>query len=59
MQALMMRGHSFDCGSKLGYLQANVAFGLQDAAIAADLLAFLGMQAPGQRKGRRPLQGVA
>jgi len=42
MQALMMRGRSFDCGNKLGYLQANLAMGLQDDSISADMMKFLG-----------------
>jgi len=42
MQALMMRGRSFDCGNKLGFLQANLALGLQDKTIAAELAGFLG-----------------
>jgi UTP--glucose-1-phosphate uridylyltransferase len=41
MQALMMRGRSFDCGNKLGYLQANVALGLQDRTIAEDMTSFI------------------
>lgn len=41
MQALMMRGRSFDCGNKLGYLQANMALGLQDESIAADMVSFM------------------
>ena len=41
MHALMMRGRSFDCGNKLGYLQANIALGLQDDSIAADMVNFL------------------
>ncbi len=41
MQALMMRGRSFDCGNKLGFLQANMALGLQDDAIAPDMVNFL------------------
>ncbi len=38
----MMRGRSFDCGNKLGLLQANVALGLQDDTIAPDMVRFLG-----------------
>ena len=41
MQALMMRGRSFDCGNKLGYLQANLVMGLQDDSIAADMMEFI------------------
>jgi UTP--glucose-1-phosphate uridylyltransferase len=31
----------FDCGSKLGYLQANVALGLRDAEIGQSFKAWL------------------
>jgi UTP--glucose-1-phosphate uridylyltransferase len=41
MQALMMRGRSFDCGNKLGYLQANIALGLQDGSVASDMVDFM------------------
>ena len=41
MQALMMRGRSFDCGNKLGFLQANLNLGLQDDSIASELLNIL------------------
>lgn len=41
MQALMMRGRSFDCGNKLGYLQANLVMGLQDDSISADMMMFV------------------
>lgn len=41
MRALMMRGRTFDCGNKTGYLQANVCFGLQDETIAPELTRFL------------------
>ena len=29
VQANSMQGHTYDCGSKLGYLQATVAYGLE------------------------------
>ena len=38
MQALMMRGRSFDCGNKLGFLEANLMLGLQDESIASKLV---------------------
>jgi len=41
MRALMMRGRSFDCGNKLGFLQANLNLGLQDDSIASELLNIL------------------
>lgn len=34
---LKFEGRSFDCGSKIGFLAANVAYGLQRADIAPDL----------------------
>ena len=34
-------GETYDCGSKLGFLMANVAFGLADTEIAEELAAFL------------------
>jgi UTP--glucose-1-phosphate uridylyltransferase len=37
VEALMMRGRSFDCGSKLGYVQATLSLALQDADIAAEV----------------------
>jgi UTP--glucose-1-phosphate uridylyltransferase len=41
MQALMMRGRSFDCGNKLGFLQANLMLGLQDKSVGAELMSIL------------------
>ncbi|MFT4606408.1 MAG: UTP--glucose-1-phosphate uridylyltransferase [Urechidicola sp.] len=41
MQALMMRGRSFDCGNKLGFLQANLMLGLQDESIGSELMNIL------------------
>ena len=41
MKALMMRGRSFDCGNKLGFLQANLVMALQDNSIAPELVNFL------------------
>lgn len=61
MQALMMRGRSFDCGNKLGYLQANIALGLQDDSISAQMAAFISNLLENYSKGLTgaPLQGVA
>jgi UTP--glucose-1-phosphate uridylyltransferase len=42
MHAVMMHGYSFDCGNNLGLLKANIALGLQDAAIEPALVSFLG-----------------
>jgi len=36
-KGLRFSGERFDCGSKLGFLQANIAFGLANAALADDL----------------------
>lgn len=41
VQALMMRGRSFDCGNKLGFLKANIALGLEDRDIAEELKPFI------------------
>ena len=41
VEALMMRGCSFDCGYKLGFLQANIALGLEDGGIAEELTQFI------------------
>ncbi|MBT7649307.1 MAG: UTP--glucose-1-phosphate uridylyltransferase, partial [Rhodospirillaceae bacterium] len=30
----------FDCGTKLGFLQANLAYGLRDGDVGAELAAF-------------------
>ena len=35
-------GERFDCGSKLGFLQANVAFGLNNDAMRGQLRDWLG-----------------
>ncbi|MEL6373829.1 MAG: UTP--glucose-1-phosphate uridylyltransferase GalU [Pseudomonadota bacterium] len=37
--ALTYEGRSFDCGSKLGFLMANVAFGLESEDLGGDLRA--------------------
>ena len=36
-KGLRFSGERFDCGSKLGFLQANIAFGLDNARLADDL----------------------
>jgi len=61
MQALMMRGRSFDCGNKLGYLQANIALGLQDDSIATDMVDFMNDALAGYSNelGKARLQGAA
>jgi UTP--glucose-1-phosphate uridylyltransferase len=37
---LRFSGTRFDCGTKLGFLQANLAFGLEDEEVASELAAF-------------------
>jgi UTP--glucose-1-phosphate uridylyltransferase len=34
---LRFSGERFDCGSKIGFLQANIAFGMANASLASDL----------------------
>ena len=36
---LKFEGRSFDCGSKIGFLAANVAYGLERSDIAPELRA--------------------
>jgi UTP--glucose-1-phosphate uridylyltransferase len=38
---LRVEGRRFDCGDKLGFLQANIAFGLADPDIGPALQAYL------------------
>ena len=61
MRALMMRGRSFDCGNKLGFLQANLMLGLQDDSVAADMLSFLHQVLTDHsiEPAKRSLHGVA
>ena len=42
IEALMMQGQTFDCGNKTGFLQANIALGLEDAEVAAEMTEYLG-----------------
>jgi len=44
-RAHRFRGVRYDCGSKLGHLQANVAFALKDQELAISLRAWLHVQA--------------
>ena len=39
--ALRLAGKRYDCGSKLGYLQASIEFGLRHPEIGEDLARFL------------------
>ena len=41
VEAYRIMGRSHDCGSKLGYIQANIAYALQHREIGADLRAYL------------------
>lgn len=43
------RGVRYDCGSKLGHLQANLAYAFKDPALAAELGAWIAASLPGQR----------
>jgi len=41
LQAFHMRGKTYDCGNKAGYLQANVIYGLQNPETSASLKTFI------------------
>ncbi|WP_432472298.1 UTP--glucose-1-phosphate uridylyltransferase GalU [Amphritea sp. HPY] len=41
VEAYRMSGKTYDCGNKLGYLQANIAYGLQHPETASGLKSFL------------------
>jgi len=41
VEAYKMTGETYDCGEKLGYLKANIAYGLQHAETADGLKAFI------------------
>jgi UTP--glucose-1-phosphate uridylyltransferase len=41
VEAFHMTGKSHDCGSKLGYMKANVEYGLRHAELAGDFKAYL------------------
>jgi len=47
--AYQFDGARYDCGSKLGYLKANVAYGLKHPEVAREFTAYLG----GLQRGRR------
>ncbi|WP_372740381.1 UTP--glucose-1-phosphate uridylyltransferase GalU [Neptunomonas sp.] len=42
VHAYSMRGKTYDCGNKLGFLQANVVFGMHHEETAEEFKAFLG-----------------
>lgn len=42
------RGVRYDCGSKLGHLQANIAYALKDAELTANLVPWLQQQLQGK-----------
>lgn len=50
VMAYEFQGQRYDCGSKLGYLQATVNYALKHPELAADFRAFLGGIAPAGRK---------
>ncbi|GAA0781159.1 UTP--glucose-1-phosphate uridylyltransferase GalU [Roseibium denhamense] len=39
--SLKFEGRSYDCGSKAGFLSANIAFGLDDPKLASELVPFM------------------
>ena len=39
--AFEFEGKRYDCGSKLGYLQASVEYGLKHPSLGADFAAYL------------------
>lgn len=41
LQAFHMRGKTYDCGNKAGYLQANIIYGLQNPETASALKKFI------------------
>ena len=41
VEAYFMKGKSHDCGSKLGYMKANVEYALRHPELAKDFQAFL------------------
>jgi UTP--glucose-1-phosphate uridylyltransferase len=41
MLAYRFEGTRYDCGSKLGYLQAQIAFGLKHKDLSAEFSAYL------------------
>lgn len=40
-QTLRFDGKSYDCGSRLGFIEANIAFGMSDAGIGKDVQAIV------------------
>jgi UTP--glucose-1-phosphate uridylyltransferase len=45
-KGLRFSGERFDCGSKIGFLQANIAFGLADGALESDLRDWIAKRLP-------------
>jgi UTP--glucose-1-phosphate uridylyltransferase len=41
VDAYLMKGRSHDCGSKLGYMKANIVYGLRHKSIGTDFKAYL------------------
>jgi len=44
VQAYSMQGHTYDCGNKLGYLIANIKFGLNHPEIGTELAVWIRQQ---------------
>lgn len=60
IEALMMRGQTFDCGNKAGLLKANIALGLEDEEIGTELIRYLDKIHPGKQPTKiRRLSEVA
>lgn len=45
-KGLRFSGERFDCGSKIGFLQANIAFGLADGGLEGDLRGWITKRLP-------------
>lgn len=61
VHALRFRGTRFDCGSKSGFLQATVSFGLQDPELGDEFAAYLSTVIPARTEdpaGTRQVQLV-
>ena len=42
VEAVRLNGERFDCGSKVGYLKANIAIGLDNEELSARLKKYIG-----------------
>ena len=39
--SLQFEGRSYDCGSKIGFIAANIAFGLEQSDISGELMTIM------------------